>query len=376
MIATLLISAALAGEPTAAPAPAPATVPAAPVPTTPEAPAAPAAAASAAPPADGPAGDIYVSSVPTGAAVWVDGADTKLVTPTMVHVPAGEHQVDVRAACAHIVAPATVGNKTVTRLDLTVPADAPGTMVIASTPPGAFLSIDGVEAGSTPYVATVTCGAHDVSTVLAGYQAHTERLSVMAAESLKVDLILTKQEYGGLTVVPTPLDAIVSIDGNAQAAGPVTLDHLLAAPHDVSVVRDGYVAYGQPVTVPANDTVRLDVTLEPVGVPRRHLPFMRLGMDAAVTGVGVGFTSWGVFIYSQARVAYHDYLTMPGDDAADLLYDMEVAPRRAAVYINFGVGVPLLAVGGLMIATTHFGGDASDFRVSVGPNGASVSGRW
>ncbi len=75
------------------------------------------AAAPAAPPAPAkPAGDIYVTSTPPGAAIWLDGKDSGMVTPNMIRgVDPGKHLVQVRTECTRAQIELTVANGVIAR---------------------------------------------------------------------------------------------------------------------------------------------------------------------------------------------------------------------------------------------------------------------
>jgi hypothetical protein len=77
-------------------------------------------------------GTVTVKSVPAGAAIWVDGKDSALVTPSDVEIPPGEHRVELRLLPYQNVEQTSViefGSRTT--LEFTLPQPAP----VPSRPP-------------------------------------------------------------------------------------------------------------------------------------------------------------------------------------------------------------------------------------------------
>lgn len=99
------------------------------------------------------------------------------------------------------------------------------------------------------------------------HHPRTETLSLYGREQLGVDWVLEAIPYGRLVVVAehegAAVEATVSVDEEPFAGG-----ELAAGEHDVHIVADGYRPAQRRVVVPADDELRLVVSLLPSGVRR------------------------------------------------------------------------------------------------------------
>ena len=121
-------------------------------------------------------GSIRVTSAPAGAAIFIDGEPTGILTPeTITDVPAGNHEVYV--ARNGYLTPNTmtvtvsVGKKTTVHFKLEKDTLNYGSVRVTSAPAGAAIYLDGVNSGKvTPDTLTdVPAGSHTVDVALSGY---------------------------------------------------------------------------------------------------------------------------------------------------------------------------------------------------------------
>ena len=350
-------------KPVAAPAAAPAGTPPAVAPTTPAAPATSAAPTAAAPPPKTSGkGDLYVSSSPSGAAIWVDGRDMGLATPAMVPgVSAGPHTVAVRTDCTRAEQTVQVAPGVITRAEL-APVAGTGDLTLTAVPTGALLVVDGVERGPAPQVVPgLSCDTHEVVARAPGYLETRQHLRVPAYTSTPLNLVLAREEFGTLVVEVVPLEASVRVDGVDVGAGPRTLDHVATGPHHVEGILAGYTTDTDDVTVRKDQIARASLKLERAPEvaarppkapkaprpPRAHdVPVGRLLVNTGVSALSVTAGVLAAQRYSAARGADDVYLAEPDPTLADALYQSSVRPglTQAAV---LGGGA---AVGGVLSA--------------------------
>ena len=145
-------------------------------------------------------GSIAVTSTPTGAAIFLDGAETGQTTDvTLTGVPAGEHTVTVtKPGYADATATVTVEH------DKTVPVHfglvpPTGSILVTSTPDGARVFLDGLETGemTNATLVNVLPGEHTVRLELDGYLDAEETVTVTAGGTASCHLDLEK-----IVVVP------------------------------------------------------------------------------------------------------------------------------------------------------------------------------
>jgi hypothetical protein len=144
-------------------------------------------------------GDLTVTSVPDGAAIWVDGKDTGEITNiTLTEIEPGEHFVKLTLDGYHDATKqvTVVAGETVSlHFDL-VAEDLPpttGDLTVTSVPPNARIYLDGVDFNATTNTTIIGLepGAYNVTLTLAGYHDATKQVTVVAGEtaSLHFDLV-------------------------------------------------------------------------------------------------------------------------------------------------------------------------------------------
>lgn len=203
-------------------------------------------------------GSLSVTSVPAGARVLLDGADTGKVTPvTLSGVAGGNHGVVLRLTGYQdgrqsvSVAP---GGTAAVQLSLVKSAEASGTpagpvqtqttLRVASSPAGAEITLDGKDLGrKTPATLTVTAGSHTVQVRLSGYQSVTRTVTTVSGKQTSLSIELSKTApvaLGSLRIESTPAGAAVWVDGKALAGRtPLTCSVALGS-HTVRVSMQGY----------------------------------------------------------------------------------------------------------------------------------------
>ena len=143
-------------------------------------------------------------------------------------------------------------------------------IVLKVKPAGATVSVNGrvLKPGAWAKPVTRDPGTYQVVVTKAGHKPFARTLDMPAGKRVILDVQLVKViRKGTVTVEPTPSTAMVSIDGGAPRPGPVTVQ-LDEGTHLVRVTAPGHKAQKKSVTVKAGATARLDVKLEPEGVPR------------------------------------------------------------------------------------------------------------
>jgi formylglycine-generating enzyme required for sulfatase activity len=190
---------------------------------------------------------VRFESTPAGAAVSVDGAALG-VTPLTATVDAGRRVVtlthpEFRAWESPITVkagePQTVGP-----VQLGLPD---GTLVVATEPPGADVSVAGSYRGRTPLsLALAPAAAHEVVVTHAGYAPVTRsvRLEPRATERLALTLVA---QLGEVEIRGEPRDAELFIDGKAAGAANQRL-RLTAVAHALEVRKAGLEPFRTNVT--------------------------------------------------------------------------------------------------------------------------------
>jgi hypothetical protein len=123
------------------------------------------------PSAAAPTGQAQFDSRPAGAEVVVDG-EVRGKTPLTLTLPVGNHSLEIRSAAATRSLPLTIASGVLVSqyVELLAPSEtAVGRLEITSDPPGAQVSLDGVNKGVTPLkVDNVDARDHIVSLTRGG----------------------------------------------------------------------------------------------------------------------------------------------------------------------------------------------------------------
>jgi hypothetical protein len=253
-----------AAEPAAAPTPAPAPIQttAAPVPApaqravtpTVEAPQPrPAPAFIPAPPAKAPEPEIIVAST-----VRTPAAERAWLRPRLI------------AAAAVLVALASAGAM-LGRWYLmpSAAAEAPGTLIVETTPAGAAVLVDDRPRGVTPLTLELAAGSH-VLRVVGDGEPRVIPVTITAGGSVSqvIDLPKAGPQSGQLAISSNPAGARVTVDGTERGHTPATIDGLAPGVHLVVVTNDGG-SVTHEVTVAAGATASLVVPMNsaPQGAP-------------------------------------------------------------------------------------------------------------
>lgn len=178
-------------------------------------------------------------------------------------------------------------------------------VTVSTSPPGAVVSLDGVELGPTPLPGPIARepGPCTVEARLEGHEPAAETLPLRAGERSTVSLVLAPIADAGadappaLVVESRTAGASASVDGAAPAPVPLRLA-LEPGEHEVALSAPGHASQTRRVTLPASGEVRLDLTLVPLTTPppptpRRRWPWIVGAVAAAAvvaTAVALGVT--------------------------------------------------------------------------------------
>ena len=185
---------------------------------------------------------VSFTTSPPGAELLVDGESVGL-TPLNAEILQGRREVLLKLAgykawSDRLTLEAGAG-LVVPRVELE-PAD--GLVFIQSVPSGASVMVSGEFKGQTPLeVALAPNVEHRLSFFRNGYEAKETRLTTRPDEAREVSVTLDPV-LAEVTVVTTPRDAELFIDGESRGSANQTLS-LMAISQRIEVRRDGYVPY-------------------------------------------------------------------------------------------------------------------------------------
>ncbi|MEQ8483522.1 MAG: SUMF1/EgtB/PvdO family nonheme iron enzyme [Pseudomonadales bacterium] len=187
--------------------------------------------------------DVTVSSSPAGAEIFIDDEPTGQVTPAVVAVPSGEHEIRLRAPGhrSHRQRLLVSAQEQLT-LPTVVLVRADSLLTVRSEPPGAGITLNGRFQGESPVELAVQSGVrYRVQAFRAGY-APAERSVELPAGADRTVTFDLERLTGTLVVQAQPEAARLYVDGRDQGPANQTLT-LPTRQHRIEVRLPGYAAY-------------------------------------------------------------------------------------------------------------------------------------
>jgi len=237
---------------------------------------------------------IVIESTPSGASVFLDGAEHNELTPTeILNVTAGENheiRVEKRGFKPWV--------RTVEPKDdkpLPIPASLERlltTIVIESTPSGASVFLDGAEHDElTPTVIQqVRAGEnHEIRVEKRGFKSWVGTVEPEDDKPLSIEAPLERL-VGTIIVKSTPPDASIFLDNSKKSSGstPIELPEVSADDaHVVKVTKEGYEPGIQTITVKPDERREVEVALKPLmgKLKIKVRPWARVYVDGEPMGM-------------------------------------------------------------------------------------------
>ena len=186
--------------------------------------------------------DIFISSIPEGAIVSVDGKPAGK-TPLKMELPEGNYRLEIKAdGFKTWQTPLAVKlNQPQDIADIQLqPAD--GTLALETTPPGANVTIGQKFVGKTPLKLPLSANTqHEIRISKAGYEKVTRSVQVSTGKLKKLTVDL-KPLLGVIHFKVTPADAQLIVNGKNRGAVPSKLQ-LVAVSHLLEIKKKGYKSF-------------------------------------------------------------------------------------------------------------------------------------
>jgi hypothetical protein len=215
-------------------------------------------------------GTLSVQTNPPGVAVFVDGV-ARGNTPARLSLSAGSHIVELRGRGVPRVIPVTVTAGAEASQYLELPeTPSSGSLLVQSDPPGARVTVDGVDHGVAPVsVADLAPGDHDVVLQADGGPPVKQRVVIQAGVTSSVLAPVSTASAGpvsGWLAVKAPV--ALEIRQGGRLIGTTDSDRLMMAAgrHEVELVNDtlGFNVT-RTIQVPPGKVASVSVEL-PMGV--------------------------------------------------------------------------------------------------------------
>ena len=210
-------------------------------------------------------GSLIVSSDPTGARIYLDGA-YKGTTTYADKIDPGHYALKLTypGYQSYETTIAILSNEETNINEEMVKIPTTGTLTAASTPSGAKVYIDGSYEGNTPFSGSLSPGTYDIKVTMVGYKDHITTATIVAGEETMLSFWMYPVETTGMLLVSsTPSGAAVYVDEIYAGSAPV-MQETGAGTHTVTVSMSGYNDHISSVSVPVGGTASVNAVLIPV----------------------------------------------------------------------------------------------------------------
>jgi hypothetical protein len=233
-------------------------------------------------------GMLSVQTNPPGVAVFVDG-ESRGNTPARISLSAGSHILELRGRGVPRVIPVSVtaGADVSQYLELPETPSA-GSLLVQSDPPGARVTVDGVEHGVAPVsVADLTPGDHEVVLHAQGGAPVRQRVVIQAGvtSSVLAPVAAVQGPVSGWLAVKAPVT--MEIKEGGRLLGTTDSERLMmsAGRHEIELVNDtlGYRAT-KIVQVPAGRVAPLALELPQGTINLNASPWAEVWIDGRRVG--------------------------------------------------------------------------------------------
>ncbi len=191
--------------------------------------------------------DVFISSIPQDAKVWVDGNPAGK-TPAKIELLEGTYQLEISAEGFKTwkTRLAVQANHPQTLDDIRLePAD--GTLALMTNPPRANVTVGKTYIGQTPLkIKLLPDTQHEILISKAGYENISRDIEVVTAE-LKELTVNLKPREGMILFTMEPADAELFVDGKNRGTVPQKLK-LIAISHQLEIKKKGYKSYHTQIT--------------------------------------------------------------------------------------------------------------------------------
>ena len=252
---------------------------------------------------------------------------------------------------------------------------------VSSSPPGAIIFVndksDGAM-GKAPLTFKLLPGSYVVIAELEGYEPAKQRIQVADGIPAVADIsLISSGEVGTVTFFVSERNADVMVDGRRIGRSPIAEKvKLTAEPHDILVVKPGFVAWKKKYPVKPGVEQRVDVrlveedatNLASGGGSGSVWPWIVIGAGVAATGAGVftGVSAQG--LYDQLSEKKAVFQAEPSDRNRIASSDLDTG-KTLVLLTNLLIGVGSVAiVGGVVMWTLD-----DDGVTRTGTVGANVS---
>lgn len=232
-------------------------------------------------------GIIVVQTDPKGANVLIDGNPVGPAPVTVFNMTIGEHSVHAELV-GHLPQERRISvppDGTPTAANLTL-SSIIGSLSVTCPVPEARLSINGKDAGVTPYQGDLAEGIYEITLRKEGYAEINQKATVIRQEKTVLDLPLAELP-ASISVTSDPEDATLIFKGGVIGSAPHTLTNLAAGNYRIRAEKKGYDPEETTVGVERGREATVHLVLKP-NTGEIHVTALPPGVSVYLDGKRVG----------------------------------------------------------------------------------------
>ena len=247
-------------------------------------------------------GSLSVTTVPSGADIYIDGRYWSPSPAVIPNLAPGGHTVRLqKVGYDEYVHSVTIYASQQTPLSVTFSKSPPnvGSIEIYSSPSGAAIYLDGSYMGTTYTsdgfdLTSITPGLHTVQLKLDDYQTYTQTIKVSAGGIATINAALvplppgpSPDTTGQIIITSSPSGADVYLDNSYRGITPVTLPDIAAGQHTLLLKETGYSDYTTVVTVTGSIATPVAATLTSPEPTTTKAPVALVTVLLSILGAGI-----------------------------------------------------------------------------------------
>ena len=316
-------------------------------------------------------GVLQVSSTPSGAEVYIDGAYKSAgTTPfTSEWLSAGNHTLQFKRASYKTLTTDVQVTGDGTTQPFTATLQPNFAEVTITAPVDADIYINDTHKATGTWSVRLDAGRYRVEARKASHRASVQSLEVEAGDNKHITLTAPTPIYGSLNISSSPIGARVFVDGKEIGETPDIFSEVLVGTRTVRLTREGCAPVEQQITIEEGKTATLSLSLATSGK-------VTISSNVAGAKIYIDDEYKGVAPYTYEAVSGSYRVTAKADGYTDATRNVTItagqntnlalAPQpisRNRTFTVKGVSFTMIPVEGgtfTMGATSEQGGDAYD----------------
>ncbi|PID77105.1 MAG: hypothetical protein CSB24_03225 [Deltaproteobacteria bacterium] len=236
-------------------------------------------------------GSLNLTSVPSGATVYLDG---KMAGTTPYHAPQilnGTRTIELNLeGYEPVKKEIEILASTINKHEINL-GSIYGSLNLTSVPSGATVYLDGEKAGTTPYHAPqILNGTRTIELRLEGYEPVKKEIEIISS-TLQEQKIKLASIYGSLKITSVPSGATIYVDGKEAGKTPYYSSQILKGTRTIELYHKGYEPVKGEIDILSSTLQKREINMVSI-FGRLNVTSVPEGATVYVNGKNVGQTPY------------------------------------------------------------------------------------